>query len=56
MPCFHLFVVDEVVFFQQLAELLEEEKLARTPLLLFANKQDLMNAARSTEVIIYVKV
>lgn len=34
----------------QLAELLEEEKLARTPLLLFANKQDLMNAARSTEL------
>jgi len=34
----------------QLAELLEEEKLQATPLLLFANKQDLMNAARSGEI------
>lgn len=34
----------------QLAELLEEEKLADTPLLLFANKQDLLNAARSAEL------
>ncbi|XP_066923093.1 ADP-ribosylation factor-like protein 3 [Clytia hemisphaerica] len=31
----------------QLAELLEEEKLQGVPVLVFANKQDLMNAAKS---------
>jgi len=35
----------------QLAELLEEDKLANTPILVFANKQDLINAARSDELI-----
>jgi len=34
----------------QLAELLEEEKLTATPLLVFANKQDLLNAARAQEL------
>lgn len=34
----------------QLAELLEEDKLIGTPVLLFANKQDLLNAARTTEL------
>jgi len=34
----------------QLAELLEEEKLAATPILVFANKQDLINAARTDEL------
>jgi len=34
----------------QLAELLEEEKLTGIPVLLFANKQDLINAARTTEL------
>lgn len=34
----------------QLAELLDEEKLAGTPVLVFANKQDLMNAASSAEM------
>ena len=36
--------------FQQLAELLEEEKLQGVPVLVFANKQDLMNAAKSDVV------
>jgi len=34
----------------QLAELLEEEKLTGTPVLIFANKQDLLNAARTAEL------
>jgi len=34
----------------QLAELLEEEKLEGTPILVFANKQDLINAARTDEL------
>ena len=35
---------------QELGELLEEEKLTGVPLLIFANKQDLFNAARATEI------
>uniref|UniRef100_A0A669D4H2 ARF like GTPase 3 n=1 Tax=Oreochromis niloticus TaxID=8128 RepID=A0A669D4H2_ORENI len=35
---------------QELAELLEEEKLATVPLLVFANKQDLMTAAPASEL------
>jgi len=35
----------------QLSELLEEEKLTGTPVLIFANKQDLLNAARPDELI-----
>uniref|UniRef100_A0A3Q4GLV9 ADP-ribosylation factor-like protein 3 n=1 Tax=Neolamprologus brichardi TaxID=32507 RepID=A0A3Q4GLV9_NEOBR len=34
----------------ELAELLEEEKLATVPLLIFANKQDLMTAAPASEL------
>ncbi|XP_012566936.1 ADP-ribosylation factor-like protein 3 isoform X1 [Hydra vulgaris] len=34
----------------QLAELLEEEKLIGTPVLIFANKQDLLHAAKSSEL------
>ncbi len=37
-------------FIQELAELLEEEKLHGVPLLVFANKQDLINAARASEI------
>lgn len=35
---------------QELAELLEEEKLAAVPLLIFANKQDLMTATPASEL------
>ena len=34
----------------QLAELLEEDKLMGTPVLIYANKQDLINSARTTEL------
>ena len=33
-----------------MSELLEEEKLAGVPLLIFANKQDLFNAAPAAEI------
>jgi hypothetical protein len=33
-----------------LAELLEEEKLRGVPLLIFANKQDLLNAAKASDI------
>jgi ADP-ribosylation factor-like protein 3 len=33
-----------------LSELLAEEKLMSVPVLVFANKQDLMNAARASEI------
>jgi ADP-ribosylation factor-like protein 3 len=33
-----------------LAELLEEEKLHGVPLLIFANKQDLLNAAKASDI------
>ena len=40
-----------MLFFpQELRELLEEEKLLGVPVLVFANKQDLLNAAPSSEV------
>uniref|UniRef100_A0A8C4QHZ9 ADP ribosylation factor like GTPase 3a n=1 Tax=Eptatretus burgeri TaxID=7764 RepID=A0A8C4QHZ9_EPTBU len=35
---------------QELAELLEEEKLCGVPVLLFANKQDLLTAAPASEI------
>lgn len=35
---------------QELSELLEEEKLAAVPLLIFANKQDLMTASPASEL------
>lgn len=35
---------------QELAELLDEEKLHGVPLLIYANKQDLLNAARPSEI------
>lgn len=35
---------------QELAELLEEDQLAGVPLLVFANKQDLMTAASASEL------
>ena len=34
----------------QLAELLDEDKLGGTPCLIFANKQDLLNAAKIPEI------
>ncbi|CAF4546158.1 unnamed protein product, partial [Didymodactylos carnosus] len=35
---------------EQLLELLADEKLTNVPLLIFANKQDLLNAATSSEI------
>ena len=35
---------------EELAELLEEEKLAGVPVLIYANKQDLPSAAKASEV------
>ncbi|CAF0874154.1 unnamed protein product [Adineta steineri] len=35
---------------QELSELLEEEKLHGVPLLVFANKQDLLNAAKASDI------
>lgn len=35
---------------QELAELLEEEKLGGVPVLIFANKQDLLTAAPASEI------
>ncbi|CAL1525915.1 unnamed protein product [Lymnaea stagnalis] len=35
---------------EELTELLEEEKLAGVPVLIFANKQDLLTAARASEI------
>ncbi|CAF4494776.1 unnamed protein product, partial [Rotaria magnacalcarata] len=34
----------------ELSELLQEEKLSGVPLLIFANKQDLLNAAKASEI------
>lgn len=42
--------VGDCAVLQELAELLEEEKLAAVPLLIFANKQDLMTAAPASEL------
>src|SRR4051794_9653243 len=39
-----------ILFFQELMELLEEKKLHQVPLLIFANKQDLLNAATPAEI------
>lgn len=36
--------------FQELAELLDEEKLSGVPVLIFANKQDLLTAAPASEI------
>ena len=35
---------------EELAKLLEEDKLAGVPTLIFANKQDLLNAVAASEV------
>lgn len=35
---------------QELSELLEEDKLAGVPVLIYANKQDLFNAAPASEI------
>ncbi len=35
---------------EELSELLAEEKLIGVPVLIFANKQDLMNSARASEI------
>jgi ADP-ribosylation factor-like protein 3 len=35
---------------QELMELLDEEKLTGLPVLIFANKQDLVNAAKASEI------
>lgn len=46
-----LLITDETCLsVQELAELLEEEKLAGVPLLIFANKQDLMTASPASEL------
>lgn len=43
--------MDRSVFFlQELAELLDEEKLSGVPVLIFANKQDLLTAAPASEI------
>lgn len=39
-----------IIEFQELTELLEEEKLAGVPVLIFANKQDLLTAAKASEI------
>ena len=39
-----------IFFYQELSELLEEEKLHGVPLLVFANKQDLLNAAKASDI------
>lgn len=38
------------MFLQELAELLDEEKLSGVPVLIFANKQDLLTAAPASEI------
>lgn len=40
----------ENCFLQELEELLEEEKLCGVPVLVFANKQDLLGAQQASEV------
>ena len=40
----------------ELQSLLEEEKLAGVPLLIFANKKDLMNAMTPDEVSVYSEI
>jgi len=40
----------------QLAELLEEDKLQDVPILIYANKQDLMNATRTEQLIDQMKL
>lgn len=46
-----LFIMfNQCLLLQELAELLEEEKLAAVPLLIFANKQDLMTASPPSEL------
>ena len=39
-----------IVYFQELAELLADEKLCGVALLVFANKQDLVQAAPASEI------
>lgn len=39
-----------VFMLQELAELLDEEKLSGVPVLIFANKQDLLTAAPASEI------
>lgn len=39
-----------LALFQELMELLEEEKLKGVPVLVYANKQDLQNAVKASEV------
>ena len=48
MGCVNEYVVDDLV--QELGELLDEEKLVGVPVLIFANKQDLFNAALASEI------
>lgn len=47
---FLLVVVLFVCFFQELAELLDDDKLGGVPLLIFANKQDLMTSISASEL------
>lgn len=44
------FSVVAVCALQELAELLDEEKLSGVPVLIFANKQDLLTAAPASEI------
>ena len=44
------YFIFSLIFFQELSELLEEEKLHGVPLLIFANKQDLLNAAKASDI------
>jgi len=40
----------QILFFQELGELLADDKLTGVPLLVFANKQDLIHAASASDV------
>ena len=40
----------KINFFQELSELLAEEKLMGVAVLIFANKQDLFNSAKASEI------
>lgn len=46
----HLYMLACVCVCQELAELLDEEKLSGVPVLIFANKQDLLTAAPASEI------
>ena len=45
-----MFLFLYLIFFQELSELLAEEKLMGVSVLIFANKQDLFNSAKASEI------